>query len=110
MTNSPFGFALPGGSDGPNPNDPAQVQAFLAQIQQMLANPGSGPVNWDLARQVAQGQLREDPEVASPARAAVEEALRLADLWLEPESSLPSGIQSVEAWRRADWLVNTLEV
>jgi putative hydrolase len=110
MTNSPFGFALPGGSDGPNPNDPAQLQAFLSQIQQMLANPGTGPVNWDLARQVAQGQLREDPAVASPARAAVEEALRLADLWLEPESSLPSGIRSVEAWRRADWLVNTLEV
>jgi len=110
MTNSPFGFALPGGSDGPNPNDPAQVQAFLAQIQQMLANPGTGPVNWDLARQIAQSQLKEDPEVATPARAAVEEALRLADLWLEPESSLPSGIRSVEAWRRADWLMNTLDV
>ncbi|MDT5028635.1 MAG: hypothetical protein QOE61_5061 [Micromonosporaceae bacterium] len=107
MTNSPFGFALPGGSDEPNP---AQLQALLSRIQQMLANPGSGPVNWDLARDVAQGQLRDDPEVASPARAAVEEALRLADHWLEPESSLPSGIRSVEAWRRADWLVNTLEV
>lgn len=110
MTNPPFGFALPGGSGGPDPNDPAQLQAFLAQLQQLLANPSSGPVNWDLAKQVAQSQLTDDPAVATPQRAAVAEALRLADLWLEPESSLPSGIRSVESWRRADWLTNTLDV
>jgi putative hydrolase len=111
MTNSPFGFALPGpGGDGPDPSDPAQMQAFLAQLQQMMANPSSGPVNWDLALQMAQSQLRDDPAVASPQRAAIEESLRLADLWLEPESSLPSGLRAVEAWRRADWLVKTLDV
>jgi len=110
MTNSPFGFGLPGGSGGPDPNDPAQLQAFLAQLQQMLANPSAGPVNWDLAVQVAQSQLREDPAVATPQRAAIEQALRLADHWLDPESALPSGIRAVEAWRRADWLTNTLEV
>jgi putative hydrolase len=106
----PFGFSLPGGPGGPDPNDPAQLQAFLAQLQQMLANPTGGPVNWDLAKQVAQSQLRDDPPVASPQRAAVEEALRLADLWLEEVSSLPSGIRQVEAWRRADWLTKTLDV
>lgn len=110
MSNNPFGFALPGGPGGPDPNDPAQLQAFLAQLQQMLANPSSGPVNWDVAQQVAQSQLTDDPAVATPQRAAVEEALRLADHWLEPESSLPSGIRSVESWRRADWLTNTLDV
>jgi putative hydrolase len=110
MTSPPFGFALPGGSGGPDPNDPAQLQAFLAQLQQMLANPSSGPVNWDLAGQVAQSQLRDDPEIAGPQRAAVEEALRLADLWLEPHSSFPSGIRAIEAWRRAQWLTNTLPV
>lgn len=110
MTSPPFGFSLPGGPGGPDPNDPAQLQALLAQLQQVFANPSAGPVNWDLARQVAQSQLRDDPAVASPQKTAVEQALRLADLWLEPESSLPSGIQAVEAWRRADWLVNTLDV
>ena len=92
MTNPPFGFSMPGGPGGPDPNDPAQLQAFLAQMQQMLANPGSGPVNWDLARQVAQSQLKDDPAIATPQKSAVEEALRLADLWLDAESSLPSGI------------------
>jgi putative hydrolase len=109
MTNPPFGFSM-GGPGGPDPNDPAQLQAFLAQMQQMLANPGSGPVNWDLARQVAQSQLKDDPAVATPQKSAVEEALRLADLWLDAESSLPSGIHYLEAWRRADWLVHTLDV
>lgn len=110
MTNPPFGFALPGGPGGPDPNDPAQLQQFLAQLQQMLANPSSGPVNWDLARQVAQQQLTDDPAVATPQRTAVTEALRLADHWLDPESSLPSGIRTVESWRRAEWLTNTLDV
>ncbi len=110
MSNPPFGFALPGGSGGQDPNDPAQLQAFLAQMQQVLANPGAGPVNWDLARQVAQSQLTNDPAVATPQTNAVAEALRLADLWLDPESSLPSGIHSVQAWRRAEWLTNTLPV
>jgi putative hydrolase len=109
MTNPPFGFSM-GGPGGPDPNDPAQLQAFLAQMQQMLANPGSGPVNWDLARQVAQSQLKDDPAIATPQKSAVEEALRLADLWLDAESSLPSGIHYLEAWRRADWLVHTLDV
>jgi putative hydrolase len=109
MTNSPFGFSLPGGS-GQGPNDPAQLQAMFAQLQQMLTNPGAGPVNWDLAKQLAQSQLTEDPAVATPQKAAIEDALRLADLWLEPESSLPSGIRYLEAWRRADWLVHTLDV
>src|SRR5262249_9198613 len=60
MSNPPFGFALPG-SGGPDPNDPAQLQAMLAQLQQLLANPTSGPVNWELAKQVAQSQLTTDP-------------------------------------------------
>src|SRR5690606_19532675 len=108
MTNPPFGFALPGGSGEPNPNDPAQLQAFLSQLQQLLTNASGGPVNWDLAKQVAQSQLRDDPPVATPQRDAVGEALRLADLWLDPVTPLPTGIRSAVAWRRADWLTNTL--
>ncbi len=109
MSNPPFGFALPG-AGGPDPNDPAQLQAFLAQLQQMLANPSAGPVNWELAKQVAQSQLTDDPAVATPQRDGVVEALRLADLWLDPESSLPAGARTTEAWRRGEWLAKTLDV
>ncbi len=126
----PFGFGLPGGA-APDPNDPAQMQQFLGQLQQLFTTAGEGPVNWDLARQVALASLTGpggtsfagfpgpapeaqpapgDPRIAEPERAAVTEALRLADLWLEPVSALPSGIRATQAWTRAEWVTNTLPV
>ncbi|WP_239092582.1 zinc-dependent metalloprotease [Paractinoplanes abujensis] len=88
------------------------MQQFMAQLQQMFAGPGSGPVNWDLARQVAQSQLSAagDPAVNMFERHQVEESLRLADLWLDPASALPSGIRLAAAWNRNEWIYNTLEV
>ncbi|HEX5598015.1 MAG TPA: zinc-dependent metalloprotease [Micromonosporaceae bacterium] len=111
MPDIPFGFALPGGQP-PDPTDPQQMQQFMAQLQQMLASPGGGPVNWDLARQVAASRLAADgdPAVTPDERNAVEEALRLADLWLEPASQLPSGIRTSTAWNRNEWIYQTLDV
>ncbi|HZN20874.1 MAG TPA: zinc-dependent metalloprotease [Micromonosporaceae bacterium] len=109
MPDIPFGFALPGGSP-PDPNDPQEMQRFLAQLQQMLITSSSGPVNWDLARQVALGQLTGDRPATPAEQAAVAEALHLADLWLEPVSALPSGISTVTAWSRAEWVTATLDV
>ncbi|SNT16578.1 putative hydrolase [Asanoa hainanensis] len=111
MPDIPFGFALPGGQP-PDPNDPQQMQQFMAQLQQLLASPGSGPVNWDLARQVAAAQLAQagDPAVSPYERNAVEEVLRLADLWLEQAVSLPSGVKTAVAWNRNEWIFRTLDV
>jgi putative hydrolase len=51
----PFGFQLPG---TPDPGDPAAMQQFISQLQQMFtAGGGDGPVNWDLARQIALASL-----------------------------------------------------
>ena len=53
---TPFGFGFAGGA--PDPNDPQQLQQFMSQLQQMFTtSTGGGPVNWDLARQVAQAHL-----------------------------------------------------
>lgn len=111
MPDIPFGFALPGG-EPPDPNDPQQMQRFLAQLQQLLAVPGSGPVNWDLAKQIAVSQVGAggDPAVSAAERTKVSEALRLADLWLEPASALPSGIHTMAAWGRGEWISVTLPV
>lgn len=113
VSDTPFGFAFPGGQP-PDPNDPQQMQQFLAGLQQLMAmsQPGGGPVNWDLARQVATTTLNAegDPAVSAADRAEVGEALRLADLWLEPATSLPSGLVSTAAWNRNEWIFNTLDV
>lgn len=111
MPDNPFGFALPGGQP-PDPNDPEQVQRFLAQLQQLFTTSASGPVNWDLARQVAASQLasEQDPQVTPGERERVAEALRLADLWLDPTSAFPSGVQATEAWNRNEWIFHTMDV
>src|SRR5690606_21104669 len=112
VSDNPFGFSLPGG-EPPDPQDPQQVQQFLAQLQHLLASPGgTGPVNWDLARQVAANQLATagDPAVTRSQRDRVAEVLRLADLWLEPTSAFPSGIHTTAAWNRNEWVFHTLEV
>lgn len=111
MPEIPFGFALPGG-EPPDPNDPQQMQRFLAQLQQLLSVPGDGPVNWELARQIAVSQVSAsgDPSVTAAERMKVAQALRLADLWLEPTSALPSGIRTTAAWGRGEWISATLPV
>src|SRR5262245_367417 len=89
------------------------MQQFMADLQRMFAGgPDSGPVNWDLARQIAASQLSAtgDPAVNMFERNQVEESLRLADLWLDPASALPSGISVAAAWNRNEWIYNTLEV
>jgi putative hydrolase len=111
VPDNPFGFAVPG--PPPDPSDPQQVQRLLAQLQQLLGSPGAaGPVNWDLARQVAASQLSTggDPAVSQADRDRVDEALRLADLWLDPLSALPSGVQTTAAWNRNEWIYHTLDV
>ncbi|WP_433297773.1 zinc-dependent metalloprotease [Actinoplanes sp. CA-030573] len=112
MPDIPFGFSLPG-AQPPDPSDPQQMQQFMSDLQRMFAGGSdSGPVNWDLARQVAASQLSAsgDPAVNMFERHQVEESLRLADLWLDPVSALPSGIRVAAAWNRNEWIYNTLDV
>jgi putative hydrolase len=114
VPDTPFGFALPGGQP-PDPNDPQQMQQFIAGLQQLMAaaqSGGGGPVNWDLARQVATSALAQegDPAVTAAERAEVGEALRLADLWLEPTTTLPSGVVTTAAWNRNEWIYHTMDV
>lgn len=109
MTEIPFGFGPAGGV--PDPNDPQQMARFMAQLQQMFAAPGAGPVNWDLARQLAEHQLTDDDPIPGDAdRKAVSEALILADHWLDPGTVLPSGVHTAVAWTRREWITATLDV
>ncbi|NEE08366.1 zinc-dependent metalloprotease, partial [Streptomyces sp. SID7499] len=64
-----------------------------------------------IARQtVSQGAPdgSKDASVGPSERTAVDEALRLADLWLDGVTSMPSGSVSTVAWSRAEWVEASL--
>ena len=103
----PFGFG-PGNSG--DPNRPGDLGGMFAQLQQLL-NWQGGAVNWDLAKQLAvQGLAGADADVPTDERQAVADAIRLADLWLDEVTELPSGVQTIESWTRNEWLDKTLPV
>src|SRR5664279_5977999 len=85
---------------------------MVAQVQQMLAGGGDGPVNWEMARDVARQAAAEggDPTVGEGQQRQVAEALRTAELWLDRATDLPSATARTEAWSRAEWVGNTLPV
>ncbi|MGP4114490.1 zinc-dependent metalloprotease [Streptomyces sp. 4N509B] len=106
----PLGMGMGGAM---NPQD---LGAAFQQLGQLLSYEG-GPVNWDLAKNVARQTVLQGPpdgsrdrSVRSDERSAVEEAIRLADVWLDGVTSLPSGTGSAVAWSRAEWVEATLPV
>jgi putative hydrolase len=67
----------------------------------------SGPVNWNLARETAM-QTITDPGTIASEKNEVTDAVRLADVWLDPTTALPSGVTATEAWSRRRWVEATL--
>jgi putative hydrolase len=128
MSDTPFGFNRPGnGDDDDKPQDPFQAMGggdmrqfaeMLHRFADMIGSQGApgaaggGPLNWDLAKNIARHQVAEqgDPSVVDTERRQVVEALRLADLWLEEGTTLPAGIRTPEAWSRSEWIERTLPV
>ena len=100
----PFGAANPFG-------DPQQFADALRQFADLMSWQG-GPVNWDLAKNVARHAVAAagDPSVLAPQRQEVVEALRLADLWLEEATTFPTGISTATAWSRSEWVEATFPV
>jgi putative hydrolase len=110
MTNFPFGFGFGTGGEPGDPNDPSAQLPLFAELQKLLSWSG-GPVNWELAKQLANQALAGNATIVSPAdRSGTVEAIRLADLWLDDATDLPSGVQTIETWTRSEWLDRTLPV
>ncbi|GCD95282.1 zinc-dependent metalloprotease [Embleya hyalina] len=113
--NDPFGFGAAGG----DPNNPfgalfgqmnqADLGAAFQQLGKLLSYEG-GPVNWDLARDIARQTVAQqgDASIGAVERSGVEEAVRLAELWLDEATSLPSGASTTAAWSRSEWIEATL--
>src|ERR1700758_595498 len=98
------GGPFPGGGGPMGPfggmGDPQQFADALRQFADMLSYRG-GPVNWDLAKNVARHTIAGagDPSVLDAQRREVTEAIRLADLWLDKATAFPSGIRKDDGWR-----------
>jgi putative hydrolase len=122
MSDVPFGFGAadrdPERRDQPGDDQPDLSGLFgmfpmLGQhLQQMLSGQAdAGPVNWDLAKQLAEQALAGTPRMATPLEhQKVTEAIRLADLWLDEVTTLPSGVRTAQAWTRLEWVDRTLPV
>ncbi|PZS19972.1 MAG: hydrolase [Pseudonocardiales bacterium] len=110
-SNLPFGFGSDDGEAGSSGGgDLTGAMPLFAELQKLMSWSG-GPVNWDLARQLAVSSLGgEQQEVSTAEDAAVADAVRLADLWLDEVTDLPSGVASVQSWTRLEWIEKTLPV
>jgi putative hydrolase len=105
---NPFGFGGLGIPGFPGSAGGADIGAALHRFADLLSWQG-GPVNWDLAKDVArQAAAGDDPSVGSSQQSAVTDAIRLAELWLDPATSFPAAIKSAHAWSRAEWIESTL--
>ncbi|MET0863106.1 MAG: zinc-dependent metalloprotease, partial [Nakamurella sp.] len=123
MTNLPFGFSPSGGDDdnegkpgqGPGPAgfDLNQLGSMLSQLGQMMSQAGAsgtqtGPVNYELARQMATSQLPATHPASSVDVAKVTEAIALGEVWLDGATSLPAGVRTSTAWTPRQWVDATM--
>jgi putative hydrolase len=89
------------------------LNAIFAQVQQLLSGSTDGkPVNWDLAKDIARKTVAAagDRSVTPTDGDRVADAVRLAEHWLDPATTLPEASTSSAAWSRAEWVENTLPV
>jgi putative hydrolase len=129
MNEFPFGFSLPdpddqgkkdpskrdsGSTPGGGQENPfdafSQLGQMLSQLGQMLSQAGSstGPVNYDLAKQIAMQRLAETEPAGAESPEAVADAAHLAELWLDAVTILPAGAKSTKSWTAKDWVEQTL--
>ncbi|GAA4612974.1 zinc-dependent metalloprotease [Saccharopolyspora hordei] len=111
---NPFGFVGMPGPGGMPQFDIGQLGQMLTQLGQALSHSGSGgsgPVNYDLAKQLAVQQLHNTQRTERPSQEqvkAVDDAVRLAELWLDAATALPAGVRTVQTWSSVDWVEKTL--
>jgi len=107
-----FGIPGLGGAGAPGgPGGMPDLSQLFSQIQSLM-QPYDGPLNWDVALDIARKQVAQSPDPSPSQRQkdAVADAVRLADHWLDDTTEFPSGVTSTAAWSRAEWLVGTLDV
>ncbi|MPZ94097.1 MAG: hydrolase [Propionibacteriales bacterium] len=102
-------FAAFGGGAGAGGSGAPDFSALLQQVQQMFT-PYEGTVNWRLAKDTARSTVAQqaDPSPAPSDHAAVDAAVRLADLWLDTACTFAAAGGRAVAWSRAEWVEATM--
>jgi len=93
---------------GPSPEDVGADAPLLREIQRVLLS-STGPVNWELARQIGIASASwggEDPAPTDDDRRTFEEAVRLAELKVQAFTGLepPHDLPRVDPVRRGQWV------
>jgi putative hydrolase len=109
MSDEGGGFGFPFGMDPESLRD-----APLFREMQRVMSASSGPVNWELARQVAVASAAEagdDREATADEVQSFEEAVRVAELHVMRFTGLepPTDVAEVRAVRRAEWIRTNTE-
>ena len=87
------------------------LNQLFGQLQSLL-QPYDGPLNWDVALDLARKTVAQSPDPTPTAaqQTRVADAVQLADHWLDTTTDFPSGVTTASAWSRAEWVVNTTDV
>lgn len=94
------------------PNDPAVISALLAQLQQAITQGESqtvAGVNWTVASQQAIAAARDGSKsVSDSSKAALLEATKIANLWLDQATSLSALASEPKVISREVWVQDAL--
>jgi len=110
VSDIPGGAGFPFGGSDP---DALRDAPLFRELQRVMAS-SSGPVNWELARQVGVASAAEAGDDRDPTdedRRTFDEAVRVAELHVARFTGLeaPGDVAQVRAVRRAEWVGANLE-
>ena len=115
-SNFGFGF-VPNEPDDGKGNDPtqgfdmSQLGSAIESLGRMMqSGQSAGPVNWDMAQQIARQSeaQKQDNGVTDAENTAVDDAVRLANLWLDESESYSATNTAAVSWSRGQWVEGTM--
>lgn len=92
------------------PNNPALLSQLMGHLQKAMQREGDS-IDWGLAAEQAGAIAQQGTIVTLPEeRAGVEQALGIAELWLDEATDLPRGATQPRIMSRQEWTVATMGI
>ncbi|MDO5034299.1 MAG: zinc-dependent metalloprotease [Actinomycetaceae bacterium] len=97
-------------NSGNFPGSAGAMRSMMAQFNHMMSL-SSGPINWKMAHDIAKTRAWGDGDLQISAAEGqrIRQALQVGDLWLDAVTDLEPARGDRHAWRRSDWVENTLD-